>query len=71
MKLFTDGQHNFNVIRQRDLAKNPENQIRYQQEASKGAYCLHISPKRRFSSQILPLSIQHLRLIPLAITTLA
>ena len=35
MKLFTDGQHSFNVIRQGDLANEPGYQIRYQQEESK------------------------------------
>ncbi len=38
MKLFTDGQHSFNVIRQGDLANEPGYQIRYQQEASKAPY---------------------------------
>lgn len=33
MKLSTDGQHSFNVIRQDDLANGSGNQIRYQQEA--------------------------------------
>ena len=35
MKLLTDGHHSFNIIRKGDLANEPGNQIRYQQEASK------------------------------------